>query len=61
MSPRLISPAPTPHEAAAIIAAIERFEADHRPAAAPAPAPRHSPWQRTALLEGVDRAPGTPA
>lgn len=40
-----------PEEAAAVVAAIERFLAE----TAPAPAAREtvSPWQRAALLEGV--------
>jgi hypothetical protein len=39
-------------EAAAIAAAVARFEAES--ASAPAePAPAVSPWQRAALLEGV--------
>jgi hypothetical protein len=41
----------SPEEAAAIAAAIARFNAET--AAAPAPAEPESPWQRAALLEGV--------
>ena len=40
-----------PPEAAAVIAAVERFLADTAPA--PAPAAPVNPWQRAALLEGV--------
>lgn len=40
-----------PEEAAAIAAAIARFAAETAPVAAPAE--RHSPWQRAALVEGV--------
>jgi hypothetical protein len=47
-------PAASPEEAAAIATALERFLAEHAPAPAPEPVSR---WQRTALLEGVDRAP----
>lgn len=45
-------PGPSEDEAAAIAAAIQRFEAEM----APAPADEGSavsPWQRAALLEGV--------
>ena len=45
----------SPEEAAAVIAAIEQFLRDTAPPPAPASAP--SPWVRTAILEGVDRAP----
>lgn len=42
---------PPPEEAAAVVAAVERFLAET------APAPRRSlpaePWQRAALLEGI--------
>lgn len=38
-------------EAAAIAAAIARFEAETAPSAAPAPAA--NPWQRAGLVEGV--------
>jgi hypothetical protein len=47
----------SPEEAAAVIAAIERFIRDTAPPVAPEPeAP--NPWVRAALLEGVDRDPG---
>jgi hypothetical protein len=50
------APAPTPDEAAAIVAAIERFT---RETAAPAAAPMARPdeWRAAALLEGVSRDP----
>ena len=47
----------SPEEAAAVIAAIERFMRDTAPPVAPEPE-RPSNWVRTALLEGVDREPG---
>jgi len=51
----LITPAPTPLEAAAIIAAIERFERQ----TAPPPHPRtQDGWLRAARLEAVGRDPG---
>ena len=46
----------TPEEAAAVIAAIERFMRDTAPPVASEPE-GPSPWVRTALLEGVDREP----
>lgn len=48
--------APSPEEAAAVVAALERFM---RATAPPPAAPRqHSdPWQRAAILEGVERGP----
>ncbi len=46
----------TPEEAAAVIAAIERFIRDTAPPVATAPE-GPGPWVRAALLEGVDREP----
>ena len=45
-----------PHEAAAVIAAVEQFLVD----TAPAPQRREmvNPWQRAALLEGVRSTAG---
>ena len=48
-------PAASEQEAAAIAAAIARFDADTAPAPAPARAPRESRWLRAARLEGVAR------
>jgi hypothetical protein len=48
---------PSEHEAAAIAAAIQRFEAETAPGLADG-GPTVSPWQRAALLEGVS-AKGT--
>jgi hypothetical protein len=48
--------APTPEEAAALIAAVEQFLRD----TTPPPAPEDhgpSPWLRAARLEAVDREP----
>jgi hypothetical protein len=52
---QLIAPAAaSPEEAAAVIAALERFmRATATPAAAPAKTP--DPWERAAILEGVER------
>jgi hypothetical protein len=50
----LITPAASPEEAAAVVAALERFmRATSRP---PEPAARGlDGWRRAAMLEGVDR------
>jgi hypothetical protein len=49
---QLIPPAASPEEAAAIVAAIERFVRASAPASSrPAEAP--DGWRRTAMLEGV--------
>jgi hypothetical protein len=51
---RLIAPSSSPEEAAAVVAALERFiRATAPPASAPSPAA--DPWRRVALLEGVER------
>jgi hypothetical protein len=46
----------SPEEAAAVIAAVERFLRDTAPPPAE-PEPTPSPWIRAALLEGVNRDP----
>ena len=56
----LIGTSATPEEAAAVVAAVERFLRDTAPPPAPAPAPV-SPWVRAARLEAVERFPGTDA
>jgi hypothetical protein len=50
----LISPNASPEEAAAIMAALERFMRDTAPRRVPAPSPP-DPWRRAALHEGVQR------
>jgi hypothetical protein len=59
--PRLeiVAPAASPEEAAAVVAALERFMRE----TAPAPAPRRpspNPWLRAALYEGIAREPAGP-
>lgn len=54
--PEIRAPVPSPDEAAAIVAAVERFLAETAPA--PETPGRQSPWQRAALLEGVGRGSG---
>jgi hypothetical protein len=51
-----VGPESSPDEAAAVIAAVQRFIRDTAPPLAPA-APRRNPWQQAALREAVDRAP----
>jgi hypothetical protein len=55
----IVAPAASPEEAAAVVAAVERFLRETAPPPAQ-PAPYRNPWQRTALLEGVDRDAGSP-
>ncbi len=50
---RLVAPSASPEEAAAVVAALERFMRATAPA--PAPARAIDPWKRAALLEGVER------
>lgn len=52
----LVGTSATPEEAAAVVAAVERFLRDTAPPPAPAPPPV-SPWVRAARLEAVDRFP----
>jgi hypothetical protein len=54
---RIVAPAASPEEAAAVVAALERFMRETAPTLAPAPAPV-SGWMRAARLEAVERAPG---
>lgn len=51
---RIVAPGASPEEAAAVVAALERFMRQTAPPPAPA-RPARDPWQRTALLEGVAR------
>jgi hypothetical protein len=53
---KLIAPTASPEEAAAIVAALERFMRDTAPPPARTAPPR-DPWRRAALLEGVHREP----
>jgi hypothetical protein len=49
----------SPEEAAAVIAAVERFMRETAPPRVP-PAPERNPWQLAALHEGVARQPELP-
>jgi hypothetical protein len=55
----IVAPDASPEEAAAVVAALERFMRQTAPVAAP-PVPRRNPWQQAALQEGVARQPGAP-
>jgi len=50
---QMIAPAASPEEAAAVVAALERFMRDTAPTPAPQPAARRSRWADTALLEAT--------
>jgi hypothetical protein len=56
----IIAPDASPEEAAAVVAALERFMRETAPVPV-APAPVGNPWQRAALHEGVARSPELPA
>jgi hypothetical protein len=52
---QLVTPAASPEEAAAVIAAVERFLRDHTPPPGPPEPP--SGWVRAARREAVEREP----
>ena len=56
----LVGASATPEEAAAVVAAVERFLRDTAPPPAPAAEPP-SAWVRAARLEAVERVPGPDA
>jgi hypothetical protein len=56
----IVAPSASPEEAAAVVAALERFMRDFAPVAVEE-APRANPWQRAALLEGTGREPDAPS
>jgi len=55
-TPHVLTPAPSPEEAAAIAAALETFMRATAPAAS-GPVERLDPWRGAAVLEGVSREP----
>jgi hypothetical protein len=55
----ILAPDASPEEAAAVVAALERFMRETAPTPVP-PAPRRSAWQQAALQEGVLREPQLP-
>ena len=55
----IVAPSASPEEAAAVVAALERFMRETAPAPV-APEPPPNPWQRAALLEATGREPDGP-
>jgi hypothetical protein len=55
----IVAPAASPEEAAAVVAALERFMRATAPTPAP-PAPRRNAWLQAALHEAVTRQPPLP-
>ncbi len=55
----IVAPSASPEEAAAVVAALERFMRETAPPRA-ARASAQNPWQRAALHEGVAREPEVP-
>jgi hypothetical protein len=51
---RIVAPSASPEEAAAVVAALERFMRETAPTPAPAPPPV-SGWMRAARQEAVER------
>ena len=57
---QIVAPSASPEEAAAVVAALERFMRETAPAPAAAP-PQRSPWLRAALYEATGREPDEPS
>lgn len=55
----IVAPNVSPDEAAAVIAAVERFMRETAPVRAGTPE-RRNPWQAASLREGVERQPLAP-
>lgn len=55
----IVAPNASAEEAAAVVAALERFMRATAPTPVP-PAPARDAWQQAALLDGVSRAPDVP-
>jgi hypothetical protein len=55
----IVAPNASDEEAAAVVAALERFMRATAPPLAP-PAPSRNPWQQAALREGVAGQPAEP-
>jgi hypothetical protein len=55
----IVAPNASPEEAAAVVAALERFMRETAPPPAPR-RPKRNRWQEAALHEGVGRAPDEP-
>jgi len=54
---KIVAPDASPEEAAAVVAALERFMRDAAPLVRP-PAAGPSAWLQAAIREGVSRQPG---
>jgi hypothetical protein len=50
---RIVAPGASPEEAAAVVAALERFMRDTAPTPAPPPPPGPAGWARAAMLEAA--------
>lgn len=57
---RIVAPAASPEEAAAVVAALERFMRDTAPTPAPAPPTPPSAWALAARREAVGLGQGEP-
>jgi hypothetical protein len=55
----IVAPNASAEEAAAVVAALERFMRETAPPPVP-PVPRRNPWQQASLHEGVARQPQQP-
>ena len=55
----IVAPGASPEEAAAVVAALERFMRETAPPVAPS-LPRRNPWREAALHEGFSREPELP-
>jgi hypothetical protein len=55
----IVAPDASPEEAAAVVAALERFMRETAPPPV-APAPKRNPWQQASLNEGIMRQPEPP-
>jgi hypothetical protein len=56
----IVAPSASPEEAAAVVAALERFMRETAPPPIPA-GPARNPWARAALLEATGREPDGPS
>jgi hypothetical protein len=57
---RIVAPAASDEEAAAVVAALERFMRDTAPKPAPAPPAGPGAWARASLLEATGHVAGEP-
>jgi hypothetical protein len=56
----IVAPDASPEEAAAVVAALERFMRATAPTPVP-PEPPRDAWQQAALHDGISRAPERPS